>query len=261
MSELHAHQGHQERADVRLIGLRDVPEVHPGDDLAGLILAAAHATGEALKDGDILVVTQKVVSKAEGRLVDLREVEPSDLAQRFATQWSKDPRCVEVVLRESTRIVRMDRGLIISQTRHGLICANAGVDASNVAGDVACLLPLDPDASAAALRAELMRRLDIDLAVIISDSFGRAWRIGITNVAIGLAGMAAIADYRGQPDDFGRVMSASIMAIADEVAAAAELVSGKVNRSPFIIVRGYPYPRSEGRAADLIMPPAMDLFR
>lgn len=257
MSDGQTEQTH----DVRLIGLRDTPEVQPGADMAALVLAAAAATGERLNDGDILVVTQKVVSKAENRLVDLQTIEPSDLARRFAERWKKDARYVEVVLRESERIVRMDRGLIISQTRHGFICANAGVDASNVAGDIACLLPQDSDASAARLRDEIMRRLDIDLAVIISDSFGRAWRNGITNIAIGVAGMAPLADYRGQPDDFGRIMNSSILAVADEVAAAAELVAGKVNRCPFVIVRGYPYLRGEGSAHDLVMDPAMDLFR
>jgi coenzyme F420-0:L-glutamate ligase/coenzyme F420-1:gamma-L-glutamate ligase len=252
-------QGHE--AGIRLIGLRDVPEVQRGDDVAQLVLDAAATTGETLRDGDILVVTQKVVSKAEGMLLDLREVQPSDLALRFGERWGKDPRYIEVVLRESVRIVRMERGLIISQTRHGLVCANAGVDASNVPGDVVCLLPEHPDASAAALRGALMRQLGIDLAVIISDSFGRPWRSGITNVAIGVAGMAPLADYRGQPDDHGRIMSASLMAIADEVAAAAELVAGKVNRAPFVIVRGYPYERREGAGAELIMDPAMDLFR
>jgi coenzyme F420-0:L-glutamate ligase/coenzyme F420-1:gamma-L-glutamate ligase len=246
---------------VELLALGGVPEVRPGDDLAALVLAGAATSGIALRDGDVLVVTQKVVSKAEGRLVNLREVEPSDLAARFAVQWQKDPRYIEVVLRESARIVRMDRGLIIAQTRHGFVCANAGVDASNVAGDEVCLLPRDPDASAAALRAALAERAGADVAVIVSDSFGRPWRMGITNVAIGVAGMAPLMDYRGQPDDHGRVMVASVMAVADELAAAAELVSGKVSRCPFVLVRNYPYPRGEGKATDLIMESAMDLFR
>lgn len=244
---------------VQIFGLPDVPEVRPGDDLAALVLASAAET--PLADGDILIVTQKVVSKAEGRLVDLRTVEPSDLAARFAERWGKDPRYVEVVLRESTRIVRMDHGVLITQTRHGFVCANAGVDASNVAGDTACLLPLDPDASAAALRNALTRRLGIELAVIISDSFGRPWRNGIVNVAIGVAGMAPLEDYRGRPDDHGRIMHASVIAIADEVTSAAELLAGKVNRSPFVVVRGYDYRRGAGRAAELVMDASTDLFR
>ncbi len=247
---------------IQIIGLRGAPEAQPGDDLARMALNAAAATGVALGDGDILVVAQKVVSKVEGLLVDLRTIEPSDLALRYAQQWGRDPRQVEVVLHESTRIVRMDRGLIISQTRHGFVCANAGVDASNVPGDeTVLLLPRDPDASAARLRENLRRLAGVDVAVIISDSFGRPWRLGIVNVALGVAGMAPLADYRGQPDDFGRVMSASVMAVADEVASAAELVAGKVNRTPFIIVRGYPYQRSEGKGADIIMDGASDLFK
>lgn len=248
-------------AGIQLLGLHGAPEVRPSDDLAALVLASAAASGVDLRDGDVLVVTQKVVSKAEGRLVELATVEPSDLARRFAERWKKDPHHVEVVLRESVRLVRMERGIIIAETRHGFICANAGVDASNVSGEVACLLPLDPDASAATLRGALTSRLGIDLAVIISDSFGRPWRNGITNVAIGVAGIAPLADYRGQPDDFGRVMQVSVLAVADELAAAAELVSGKINRCPFVVVRGYPYERREGQAAELVMDPKSDLFR
>lgn len=249
---------------IRIAALRGVPEVHPGDDVAALLVAALARTGLEARDGDVLVVTQKVISKAEGQLVDLHNVEPSALACDFAARWDKDPRYVELVLRESVRIVRMDRGIIISQTRHGFVCANAGVDASNVSGgDVACLLPSDPDASAAALRAALVERAGADLAVIISDSFGRPWRNGIVNVAIGVAGMAPLADYRGQPDDFGRVMHASVLAVADELASAAELAAGKVNRAPFVLIRGYPYARREGAGTgtELIMDPAADLFR
>jgi coenzyme F420-0:L-glutamate ligase/coenzyme F420-1:gamma-L-glutamate ligase len=247
--------------EVRLIGLRGVREVVPGDDLARLIANAATANGTVLQSGDALVVTQKVVSKAEGQLVDLREIEPSDLARRFAEMWRKDARQVELVLRESVRIVRMERGILIGQTRHGFICANAGVDVSNVPGEhVACLLPRDPDASARQLRATLAERLGVDVAVIISDSFGRPWRWGITNVAIGAAGLAPIADYRGRPDDCGRIMNASVLAIADELASAAELVMGKVSRCPFAIVRGYEYERRDGSAAELIMDAASDMF-
>jgi coenzyme F420-0:L-glutamate ligase/coenzyme F420-1:gamma-L-glutamate ligase len=250
---------------VRLLGLRGVPEVRPGMDVARLLLDATRASGVALGDGDIVVVTHKVVSKAEGQLVDLREVEPSALARSFAAQWGKDARHVEVVLRESARIVRMDRGIIISQTRHGFVCANAGVDASNVAGeDVVCLLPRDPDASAAGLRAALGRATGADLAVIITDSFGRPWRVGITNVALGVAGIAPLADYRGQPDDHGRIMNVSVMAVADEIASAAELVTGKLHRCPFVVVRGYPYERTAGTAgsgAALVLDAASDMFR
>ena len=251
--------------EIRIVALRGVPEVQPGDDVAALVVAALARTDLAARDGDVLVATQKVISKAESQLVELSGVEPSALARDFATRWDKDPRYVELVLRESVRIVRMDHGIIIAQTRHGFVCANAGVDASNVSGgDVACLLPRDPDASAAALRTALMERTGADLAVIVSDSFGRPWRNGSVNVSIGVAGMEPLTDYRGRPDDFGRVMHASVLAVADELASAAELASGKVNRAPFVLIRGYPYERREGGAgvgAELLMDPAADLFR
>lgn len=247
---------------IELLALGDTPDVRPGADVAQLVAESAAASDVTLTDGDVLVVTHKVVSKAEGRLVDLRTVEPSELALRTERDWGKDARYIEVVLRESVRIVRMSRGLIISETAHGFVCANAGVDASNVSGgDEVCLLPADPDGSARALRAALKERYGADVAVIITDSFGRPWRNGIVNIAIGVAGISPFADYRGQPDDYGRVMSASIMAIADEIASAAELVSGKVNRCPFVVVRGYPYDRREGAASAIVMNPAMDLFR
>jgi coenzyme F420-0:L-glutamate ligase/coenzyme F420-1:gamma-L-glutamate ligase len=249
-------------SDIRLIGLRGAPEVTEGMSLADLVIASAEATGMTLEAGDILVVTQKVVSKAEGLLIDLRTVEPSDLARRHAERWGKDPRQIEVILRESARIVRMDRGLLIAETRHGFVCANAGVDASNVPGEeMVCLLPRDPDASAARLRSELAQRLGVEIPVIISDSFGRPWRMGIVNVALGVAGLAPLVDYRGQPDDNGRVMQASIIAVADEIASAAELATGKVDRTPFVIVRGYAYQPGVGSGAELLMPAENDLFR
>jgi coenzyme F420-0:L-glutamate ligase/coenzyme F420-1:gamma-L-glutamate ligase len=236
-----------------------LPEIRPGYDLAELI---ARAAGRDLHSRDILVVTHKIISKAEGRLVDLRTVEPSALAKRFATRYEKDPRQIEVVLRESRRIVRMDRGLIISETHHGFVCANAGVDASNVPGDdTVCLLPLDPDASAAKLRAALSARTNLDLAVIISDSFGRAWREGITNVAIGVAGMDPLADYRGETDPHGFPLAASVLATADELAAAAELVMGKTAGIPVAVIRNYPYKPGSGTARDLLLKPERDLFR
>jgi coenzyme F420-0:L-glutamate ligase/coenzyme F420-1:gamma-L-glutamate ligase len=257
-----AQAAEAEPASIRIIPLRGAPEAQAGTDIAAMALAAASANGVRLHDGDVLVVTQKVISKAEGLLVDLRTIEPSDIALRYAQQWGRDPRQVEVALRESVRIVRMDRGLIISQTRHGFVCANAGVDASNVPGDdMVCLLPRDPDASAERLRAEIARQAGVEVAIIISDSFGRPWRQGIVNVALGVAGMAPLADYRGQPDDFGRIMNSSVMAVADEIASAAELATGKVERTPFVIVRGYPYQRATGSGAQILMDPAADLFR
>jgi coenzyme F420-0:L-glutamate ligase/coenzyme F420-1:gamma-L-glutamate ligase len=244
---------------LQILPVEGVPEVRPGDDLAELIW---RTTGQDLRAGDILVVTHKIVSKAEGRLVDLRTVEPSALAKSFAVHYEKDPRQIEVVLRESRRIVRMDRGLIISETHHGFVCANAGVDASNVPGDdTVCLLPVDPDASAAKLRAALSDRTNCDPAVIVSDSFGRAWREGITNVAIGVAGMNPLADYRGEKDPHGFPLAASVLATADELAAAAELVMGKTAGIPVAIVRNYPYKQGPGTARDLLMQPQRDLFR
>jgi coenzyme F420-0:L-glutamate ligase/coenzyme F420-1:gamma-L-glutamate ligase len=244
---------------LEVLPVEGIPEVRPGDDLAGLL---AEAAGQDLRAGDIVVVTHKIVSKAEGRLVDLRTVEPSAFAKGFAARYEKDPRQIEVVLRESRRVVRMDRGLIISETHHGLVCANAGVDASNVLGDdVVCLLPVDPDASAEGLREALAVKTGSDLAVVVSDSFGRTWREGITNVAIGVAGMEPLADYRGETDPHGFYLAASVLATADELAAAAELVMGKTAGIPVAIVRGYPYERAAGTGRALIMPPERDLFR
>ena len=242
-----------------LIPVEGFPEVRPDDDLEALV---AGAVGDTLRSGDVLVVTHKIMSKAEGRLVDLGSVEPSALAKEYAVRWAKDPRQIEVVLRESRRVVRMDRGVVISETRHGFVCANAGVDASNVPGeDTVCLLPVDPDRSAARLREALRRRLGVEVAVVVSDSFGRAWRFGITDVAIGVSGMDPLADYRGQNDPHGYPMEASVLAVADELAAAAELVMGKTDGVPVAIVRGYAYGRDAGTGQDLLMPPERDMFR
>jgi coenzyme F420-0:L-glutamate ligase/coenzyme F420-1:gamma-L-glutamate ligase len=244
---------------IELIPVEGFPEVRPDDDLEALV---AGAVGDTLRSGDVLVVTHKIMSKAEGRLVDLGSVEPSALAKEYAARWGKDPRQIEVVLRESRRVVRMDRGVVISETRHGFVCANAGVDASNVPGeDTVCLLPVDPDRSAARLREALRRRLGVEVAVVVSDSFGRAWRFGITDVAIGVSGMDPLADYRGQNDPHGYPMEASVLAVADELAAAAELVMGKTNGVPVAIVRGYAYGRDAGTGQDLLMPPERDMFR
>ncbi len=244
---------------IELIPVEGFPEVRPGDDLEALV---ADAVGGNLRSGDVLVVTHKVMSKAEGRLVHLAAVEPSALAKEYAARWGKDPRQIEVVFRESRRIVRMDRGVVIAETRHGFVCANAGVDASNVPGEeTVCLRPIDPDRSAARLREALRRRLGVEVPVVVSDSFGRAWRFGITDVAIGVSGMDPLADYRGQSDPHGYPMEASVLAAADELAAAAELVMGKTDGVPVAIVRGYEYPRGEGTGQDLLMPPERDMFR
>ncbi len=248
--------------EVRIIGIEGIPEVRPGDDLAALILDAAGKQNLTFQDGDVLVVTQKVVSKAEGRIVALDDVEPGLFARQIADQWEKDARLVEVVLGESARIVRMDHGVVICETKHGLICANAGVDSSNLEalGTVA-LLPEDPDASAEALRRRIEERLGVSPAVIITDTFGRPWREGQVNFAIGLAGMAPLVDYAGTSDPAGYELRVTIMAVADELAAAAELTQGKLDRLPVTLVRGYAYPRGAGVARDLLRDPERDLFR
>ena len=227
---------------VELLPVRGLPEVRPGDDLAELLAPPLRELG--LREGDVLVVTQKVVSKAEGRLVRARQEERA--------AW---------VAREARRIVARRGELVIAETRHGFVCANAGVDASNVPPGHVSLLPEDPDASAAHIRASLIQRFGREHAVIITDSFGRPWRNGIVNIAIGAAGMQPLLDYRGQADTFGNELRITIMAVADELAAAAELVMGKVERCPAAIVRGYRYQPGPGRAADLVMPPERDLFR
>jgi coenzyme F420-0:L-glutamate ligase/coenzyme F420-1:gamma-L-glutamate ligase len=249
---------------ISLIPVGGIPEVRPGDDLASLIAAGLGAGGIGLANDDVLVVTQKVVSKAEGRVVDLATVEPRPEAVAWAERWGKDARQVELVLRESAEVVRWaDGGLIISRTRHGFVCANAGVDLSNTGGErLATLLPEDPDASARQLRERLGALTGSRPAVVISDSFGRPWRSGIVNVAIGAAGIAALADLRGQPDAQGREMRSTIVAVADELASAADLAGGKVGQLPVVVVRGYAaaQPHDDRGAAELVMPREQDLF-
>jgi coenzyme F420-0:L-glutamate ligase/coenzyme F420-1:gamma-L-glutamate ligase len=247
---------------LEVIALDGIGEVAPGDDLALHVARGADHTGVELAAADVLVVTQKVVSKAEGRLVELASVEPSEMARAWGDRWGKDPRQVELVLRESTEIVRMGPGgLIISRTRHGLVCANAGVDVSNVGGgETASLLPVDPDASARRLREGLELRLGVAPAVVISDSFGRPWRNGIVNVAVGAAGIETLLDLRGTPDAAGREMSATVIAVADELASAADLAGGKVDQRPVVVVRGYAWRPSDAGASVLVMERERDLF-
>lgn len=248
-------------SEVRIIGVGGIPEVHAGDDVAGMIVDAARAAG-GVQDGDVLVVTQKIVSKAEGRIIDLASVTPGAFATQVAAEWEKDARQVEVVLGETKRIVRMGHGVMICETRHGFICANAGVDASNVekTGTV-CLLPVDSDASAAAIRTRLVDAFGVDCGVIVSDSFGRPWREGIVNFAIGCAGMLPLLDYTGQHDPAGYELRVTAMAVVDEIAAAAELVHGKLARVPVAIVRGAEYVRGEGSVRMIIREAERDLFR
>lgn len=254
--------GDRAAREVRIIPVDGIGEVRRGDDVAELVVAAARAQGTPIETGDVVVVTQKIVSKAEGRLVALADVMPSPRALELAAALDKDPRLVEVVLRESRRIVRAERGVLITETRHGFVCANAGVDSSNVAGEgYVALLPEDPDASAEAIRRGIRRLSGAEVAVVISDTFGRPWREGHVNVAVGVAGMSPFIDYVGQTDPYGYVLRVTTMAVADELAAAAELVMGKLDRVPVAIVRGYPYQPGEGRAADMVRPPERDLFR
>ncbi|MGB8344683.1 MAG: coenzyme F420-0:L-glutamate ligase [Ktedonobacteraceae bacterium] len=252
--------------ELRIIPITNIGEVSPGTDLGTLIFDAMRAGDLTIESGDIFVITQKIVSKAEGRIVNLDDVQPSDFAQRFAQQNNKDARHVEVVLRESRRIVRMDRGVLIAETQHGFICANAGVDESNVNGaQQLTLLPVDPDGSARALRHRLQELTsksgNIDIAVIISDTWGRPWRTAQVNMAIGVAGMAPITDYRGQLDPYGYEMHASMIAVADELAAAAELVMGKIDRVPAAIIRGYAYTPDDGNGRVLLRDASTDMFR
>jgi coenzyme F420-0:L-glutamate ligase/coenzyme F420-1:gamma-L-glutamate ligase len=247
---------------ISLTAVDGIPEIKPGDDLATMIAGALAAAGIGLEAEDVLVVTQKVVSKAEGRIVELASVTPRPEAEAWAAQWGKDARQVELVLQESAEVLRMaPGGLIISRTRHGLVCANAGVDLSNVGGgDVATLLPVDADASARALRERLGELAGARPAVVISDSFGRPWRNGIVNVAIGSAGLEPLLDLRGTPDAQGRVMHSTVVAVADELASAADLAGGKVAQRPVVVVRGYEYQAGQGSASDLVMDRELDLF-
>jgi coenzyme F420-0:L-glutamate ligase / coenzyme F420-1:gamma-L-glutamate ligase len=244
--------------NIELRSVEGLPEIRPGDDLAALIVEAA----APLQSGDVVVIAQKVVSKSEGRLRDLGDVVPTKRAQDLARSLVADPRLVQVILDESTRVVRDDRVLIV-ETRQGFVCANAGVDRSNVAGeDAVCLLPIDCDASARVLQERLSELSGARVGVVISDTFGRAWRMGLVNVALGVAGIPALLDYRGRPDDFGMPLQATVVATADELAAAAELLMGKTRRVPVVIVHGLEVFEGEsGSGQELVRPPELDLFR
>ena len=249
--------------EIRVIGVEGIPEIQPGDDLASLVMDAAQGQNTSFQAGDIIVVTQKIVSKAEGRVLSLDSIEASPFAVSITEGHRRDPRHTELILRESERVVRMDRGVIISETRHGFICANAGIDASNIPGsDTVCLLPVDSDASAQNLRRAVKDRLGVDVAVIVSDTFGRPWRNGATNVAIGVAGIDAMLSYVGLEDSHGNMMHTTVIAVADELAATAELVTGKVDAVPVTIIRGYRYQSAETATHwDLIRSPDKDMFR
>ena len=276
-SDLHAaiERERSTATTMRTTGLLALPidglgEIQPGDNLPAMIAEcvakiAATSTIGGLRGDDVISVTQKIVSKAEGAIVELTTITPRPEAVEYATKWGRDPRQAEVVLQEATRVVRMDRGVIITETAHGFVLANSGVDASNVgprSGEVVTLLPRDPDGSARAIREAIRLRTGVAPGVIITDSFGRPWRLGITDVAIGVAGIAALEDLRGKPDADGRTMAATVRAVADQIAATAELALGKTARRPLALIRGaHPQVAEDGSARSSLMPPDWDLFR
>lgn len=245
-----------------IFAVTGLPEVHPDDDLPSLITDALARSGDDLRDRDVVVVAQKIVSKSEGRVVRLADVVPGDRARQMAEESDKDPRLLELVLREARSIVRWERGVLIAETHHGFVCANAGVDRSNAgAPDAVVLLPTDPDASAERLRAELRERTGADVAVVVTDTFGRAWREGHANVAIGIAGMPALKRYAGQTDPDGYELHVTALALADEIAGAAELVMGKLDRCPVAVVRGLEVAGDAETAREYVRPRERDLFR
>jgi coenzyme F420-0:L-glutamate ligase/coenzyme F420-1:gamma-L-glutamate ligase len=247
---------------ITLTAIEGIPMIKANDNLADLIADAIARMDLQLRDGDILSICQKIVSKAENRLVNLNDIEPSPLARKFAERWEKDPRAVELVLRQTSRIVRMDNAVLIVETGPGWVCANAGIDESNsLEDDRAILLPEDPDASAMRLRKDLKRLTGAEIAVIITDTFGRPWRDGLTEVCLGVAGMDAMLDLRGSADLGGRELHHTVIAIADELACAAGLLMPKAGATPAVLIRGYHYKPAEGSAKALIRPAASDLFR
>jgi len=247
---------------IQILGISKMPIVKPGDSIGDQIVQAAKAESILIQTNDIVVIAQKIVSKAEGNLLDLSTVQPSSLAETIAKTSGKDPRHVEVILRESTSIVRMRGAHLIVETPHGFVCANAGVDRSNVGkNDSVVLLPVDPDKSARLIQRRIMELTGVNVGVIVSDTFGRAWRNGQVNVAIGVAGLSPIVDYRGTQDMFGIQLNVTQIAIADELASAAELVMRKSDRIPVTIIRGVEYVKQHGSIKPLIRPKEEDLFR
>ncbi len=247
--------------EFRVIGLTGMPMVQAGDDLAAQIVDAAAAQGTPIAAGDVVVVTQRIVSKAEGRVVPLDTFAPSPFALAYAARWEKDARVVEAVLQESKRIIRQVGPVLITETLHGFKCANSGVDASNVGGEgLVCLLPVDPDASCRRIREGICNRTGVEVGVVMSDTFGRPWRLGQTNVAIGVAGMLPMRDYVGKADLDGHVLRVTMICDADEITGAAEMVMGKLDAIPAAIVRGFPYQPGEGSAQEIVRGQALDLF-
>jgi coenzyme F420-0:L-glutamate ligase/coenzyme F420-1:gamma-L-glutamate ligase len=249
------------KAEIRIFALQGIPEIQPGDDLGATIVEAIRQNSLEAAESDVVVIAQKIVSKAEGRIVPLASLEPSAQAAAWAQEYGKDPRVVELVLREARRVIRMERGILIVETHHGFVCANAGVDVSNAPPGTATLLPQDPDRSAERLRNHLTQACGVPMSVIISDTFGRPWREGLANVAIGVSGIAPLVDYRGQRDSTDRALQATVMAVADELASAAELVMGKTNGTPVALIRGFSSRGREGSGRDLLRLAEQDLFR
>ncbi len=250
------------RAGLHLIPIFLAEEIEPADSLSEKLLQALHQGRLAFEPGDILVVKHKIVSKSEGRIVDLATVKPSANSIAWAKKYNLDARVIELALRESRAVIRQKNGVVITETHHGFICANSGVDVSNVdGGHHALLLPADPDRSARKLHRELKQRTGLAIPVLITDTFGRPWREGLVDFCIGIAGMKALRDDRGRRDPHGYELQASLEAIADELAGAAGLVCGKLNRTPACIIRGFPYEPADGHARDLLRPAASDLFR
>lgn len=254
--------GKRAAGEISILPIAVSGEIRTGESLSGRLLAAARSRGLRFRDGDILVVKHKVVSKSEGAVVALDEIRTSKASRTWAQRYGLDARVRELALRESRRVVRRKQRVLITETKHGLICANSGVDVSNVdGGKHAVLLPENPDGSASKLRRELKKQLGVEMAVIVSDSFGRPWREGLTEVAIGVAGMRPLVDYRGCRDPHGYSLHATVDAVADELACAAGLVCGKLENTPACIIRGYSYRRGNGTARELIRPAQNDLFR
>lgn len=249
--------------EIKIIGLKGIPIIREGDDIGKIICETAKKQQVEIEDGDIIVIASKIIAKAEGRLVNLATVTPSIFAQRVAELTRKDPRLVELILQESNKIVKMKGRHLIMETRHGFVCANAGIDRSNVMGEkeIVSLLPKDPDLSARKIMKRIEELTGRKVAIIISDTFGRAWRRGHVNFAIGVAGMKPIKEYIGRSDMFGYTLRVTQMAIADELAAAAELAMGKADGIPVVIIKGYDYPKGDGTAQELIYPEEKDLFR
>jgi coenzyme F420-0:L-glutamate ligase/coenzyme F420-1:gamma-L-glutamate ligase len=248
--------------ELRLIPIPLADEILPGDVLVDKLLGALGKHRVQFQPGDILIVKHKIVSKSEGRLVDLATIHPSDESLIWAKQYGLDARVIELAVRQSRAVIRRKNGVLITETHHGFLCANSGVDVSNVnGGSHALLLPEDPDRSAASLRRVLKRKMGLDIPVIITDSFGRPWREGLTEFAIGITGMKPLRDDRGRRDPHGYKLQASVEAVADELACAAGLVCGKLNRAPACIVRGFRYQPGPGGVRDLLRPAATDLFR